>query len=398
MTLARINPVANADKRKRVTILGSTGSIGRNTVDLILANPDKFDVVGLTAGQNIELLAEQAIKLQPRCVAIAESHFYGQLKELLKGTKIEVSAGDEAVLNVASEETDWTMSAIVGAAGLRPTLMAIRQGRTVALANKECIVCGGDFVMSEVVRHKATLLPVDSEHNAVFQVFDAKRRHAIKRIILTASGGPFLRKNRDELRYVTPEQAVAHPNWAMGAKISVDSATMMNKALEVIEAHFLFNIPSEQIDVLIHPQSLIHALVEYVDGSVLSQMGAPDMRTPIAVSLAWPQRMETTGQVMDLTKKINIELEPVDLNRFRSMSIVRHVLKSGGSAPIVFNAANEIAVRAFLNRKIGFLDIEQVVEQSLAQMPQESLNDLAHILDLDKRARVLASGLVQALK
>ena len=398
MTLAGCPALHSVDKKKRVTVLGSTGSIGRNTVDLIMANPDKFEVVGLTAGQNVELLAEQAVKLNARCVAVAEPHFYGQLKELLKGTRIEVSAGDEAVLSVASETTDWTMSAIVGAAGLRPTLTAIRQGKTVALANKECIVCGGDFVMSEVVRHKATLLPVDSEHNAVFQVFDARRRASIRRIVLTASGGPFLRKSRDELLHVTPEQAVAHPNWAMGAKISVDSATMMNKALEVIEAHYLFNLPSEQIDVLIHPQSLIHAMVEYEDGSILSQMGAPDMRTPIAVTLAWPQRMATTGAFLDLGQNINISIEPVDISRFKSMAMVRQVLKAGGAAPIVFNAANEIAVRAFLNRGIGFLDIDRVVEESLSGVPQESLNDLDHILDLDSRARAIAGACVRAIR
>ncbi len=396
--LSNVQPLSSASPKKRVTVLGSTGSIGKSTIDLISANPDKFEVIGLTAGKNADLVAEQARTLNARYVALSDPRAYARLKELLADTNIEIMAGDDAVADIAARPADWVMSAIVGAAGLKPTLAAVRQGRTVALANKECIVCGGDFVMGEVARHKATLLPVDSEHNAVFQVFNEAQREHIDRIILTASGGPFLGKSRDELRNVTPEQAVAHPNWSMGAKISVDSATMMNKALEVIEASYLFSLKSEKIDVSIHPQSIIHAIVEYKDGSMLAQMGAPDMRTPIAVALAWPERMETTGKRLDLTKNINLSLYPVDLDRFKAISLVRQVLKTGGSAPIIFNAANELAVAAFLDRKIRFTDIEDVVERVLEEMPPARPEGLEAILEIDIKARALAGCVLNSLK
>ncbi len=374
---------------KSVSILGSTGSIGRSTVDLLQGGD--FTVRALTANRNVKLLAEQARALKAEYAVIADETLYGELKEALSGTATRVGAGEQAVVEAAGLPADWIMAAIVGAAGVSSTLRAIEQGTTVALANKESLVCAGPFMMEAVRKHGTTLLPVDSEHNAIFQVFN---RDGVKRIILTASGGPFLRKTRAELAGITPEQAVRHPTWAMGAKISVDSATMMNKSLEIIEASYLFNLPSEQIDVLIHPQSMVHSMVEYIDGSILSQMGAPDMRTPIAHTLAWPKRMKTTGETLNLTKNIQLTFEHIDTNRFCAVKTVRDVLKTGGGAPTVFNAANEVAVAAFLGRQLSFAGIEEIVDRTLERAGAARAGSLQDVFDIDADARRIASAVI----
>ena len=290
------------------------------------------------------------------------------------------------------------MAAIVGAAGVLPTLKAIRGGRTVALANKESLVCAGSFMMEAVKKSGAVLLPVDSEHNAVFQVFDAEQRAGIKRIILTASGGPFLRKSRAELDNITPAEAVKHPNWSMGAKISVDSATMMNKSLEIIEASYLFNLKSEEIDVLIHPQSIVHSMVEYIDGSILAQMGAPDMRTPIAHTLAWPERLQTTGNLLDFKNNLNFSFENIDIERFYAVKLARQVLKDGNGMPAVLNAANEVAVEAFLAGRLKFSAIESIAERVLQSIESSPISGIDDIFALDAQARRLAHDAIQVVK
>lgn len=383
---------------RSVTILGSTGSIGKSTVDLLQGHRGKFHVRALTANKNVTLLAQQARALNAELAVVADETLYNDLKSALSGTGIRAAAGAAAVLEAAELPSDWIMAAIVGAAGVEATLRAIRQGSTVALANKEALVCAGPFMMEAVAKSGATLLPVDSEHNAVFQVFDSQHRAGIRRIILTASGGPFLRRSRDSLETVTPAEAIRHPNWAMGAKISVDSATMMNKSLEVIEAAYLFNLPSEQIDVLVHPQSLVHSMVEYIDGSILSQMGAPDMRTPIAHTLAWPARVETTGDKLDLTKNITFVFEPIDIERFYALKLARQALKAGLGYPTALNAANEVAVEAFLAGRLKFSDIEKVSERVLQSIKIKAISDLNGIFALDGEARAIAATAIQALK
>ncbi|HYD19764.1 MAG TPA: 1-deoxy-D-xylulose-5-phosphate reductoisomerase [Patescibacteria group bacterium] len=392
---ADINP---QPQPRSVSILGSTGSIGKSTIDLLMGHREKFRVRALTANKNVALLAEQARALQSEVAVVADEASYLALKAALSGTGIRVAAGSEAVLEAASHPADWVMAAIVGSAGVEATLAAIRQGRTVALANKEALVCAGPFMMDAVAKSGATLLPVDSEHNAVFQVFDPVRREGIRRIILTASGGPFLRRSRESLHDVTPAEAIRHPNWSMGAKISVDSATMMNKSLEIIEASYLFNLPSEQIDVMIHPQSLVHSMVEYIDGSILSQMGAPDMRTPIAHTLAWPARLRTMGDRLDLTQKMSFEFEPIDTERFYAVNIARNALKAGIGYPTVLNAANEVAVDAFLRGVIRFTAIENVSDKVLQTIKIKAISGITDIFSLDAEARAIAAAVIQAVK
>lgn len=396
--MAQAADIRTQAQPRSVTILGSTGSIGKSTVDLLQGHRGKFHVRALTANKNVALLAQQARALNAELAVVADESLYNDLKAALSGTGIRAAAGSAAVLEAAELPSDWIMAAIVGAAGVEATLRAIRQGKTVALANKESLVCAGPFMMEAVAKSGATLLPVDSEHNAVFQVFDHKQREGIRRIILTASGGPFLRRSRESLETVTPAEAIRHPNWAMGAKISVDSATMMNKSLEVIEAAYLFNLPSEQIDVLVHPQSLVHSMVEYIDGSILSQMGAPDMRTPIAHTLAWPERVDTTGEKLDLTKNIIFNFEPIDINRFYALKLAREALKSGLGYPTVLNAANEVAVEAFLTGKLKFGHIEKVSEQALQTIKIKAISTLGDIFSLDAEARTIAATAIQALK
>jgi 1-deoxy-D-xylulose-5-phosphate reductoisomerase len=375
------------DGMKTVSILGSTGSVGRSTVDLLLSQPDRFEVQALTCNANAGLAIEQAKKLNAKRVVAADPKVYHELKEGLTGTGIEAAAGPAALLEAAAMPADWTMAAIVGVAGLAPIMAAIRQGGCVAIANKEPLVAAGPFVLEAARRAGTTLLPVDSEHNAIFQVFDHNHRAGIDKIILTASGGPFLDWPLEKMARATPAQAVAHPNWSMGAKISVDSATMMNKALEIIEAHYLFDMPAERIEVLVHPQSIIHSLVEYKDGSVLVQMGAPDMRTPIAHALAWPERMETTGRKLDLSRPLTLDLRPLDRNWFPAVGMAYNCLKAGPAACVAFNAANEIAVAAFLEKKIGFLQIAEAVGEMLAQAGRETLASLDDVLLCDRAVR-----------
>jgi 1-deoxy-D-xylulose-5-phosphate reductoisomerase len=356
-------------------------------VDLIRRDPARYEVVALTARRNVTALAQMARDVGARLAVVADTGAYGALKEALAGSGIEAAAGPEAMAEAAARPADWVMAAIVGAAGLRPTIEAIRQGAIVALANKECLVCAGDLVMREVARSGTQLLPVDSEHSAVFQVLDPQRRDAIEKIILTASGGPFRTMNLESMSRATPAEAVAHPNWRMGAKISVDSATMMNKGLELIEARHLFDMPSERIEVLVHPQSVVHSLVCYIDGSVLAQLGTPDMRTPIAYALGWPSRIAAPSARLDLARIGNLTFEPPDFARFPSLALARDALRQGGGATTVLNAANEVAVAAFLDERIGFTDICRVVETCLEHAPARSPSTLVEVDEIDQAAR-----------
>lgn len=375
---------------KRITVLGSTGSIGCSTLDLVERNPERFQIEALTANRNVDALIEQARQFKPRIAVIGEDHHYDALKIGLEGTGIEAAAGESALSEAAARPVDLLMAGIVGAAGLAPTLSGIRQGTVVALANKETLVCAGDLVLREVDMHGATLLPVDSEHNAIFQVFDFDQSDRVERIILTASGGPFRTTSRDAMAAMTPEQAVAHPNWSMGAKISVDSATLMNKGLEAIEAYYLFPVSRNQIDIVVHPQSVIHSMVEYIDGSVLAQMGTPDMRTPIAFAMAWPDRMASPSARLDFATIGSLTFEAPDLDRFPALRLAREALEAGQVAPTVLNAANEVAVHGFLERRIGFLDISRIVEETLSNVSNVPLSDLETVIGVDLEARRVA--------
>jgi 1-deoxy-D-xylulose-5-phosphate reductoisomerase len=379
---------------RRVTILGSTGSIGQSTVDLLLRNRDAFAVEGLTANRNAALLAEQARALGARFAAVVEATEYRALKDALAGTGIEVGCGRAALVEAAERPADWVMAGIVGAAGLEPTLAAVRKGRMVAFANKEVLVSAGSLFMREVAAHRATLLPVDSEHNAIWQCFDFTRVDGIEKITLTCSGGPFREHSYERMRNVTPAEAVAHPTWRMGAKISVDSATLMNKGLELIEAHHLFQLPDERIDIVVHPQSIIHGLVTYCDGSVLAHLGSPDMRTPIAYALGWPGRAAAPTKRLDLAEVGRLTFEAPDDRRFPALRLAREALRRGGGSPTVLNAANETAVHAFLEGRIGFLDIAATVERTLERIPAANLDSLEDVYNLDRTARDLAAELV----
>ena len=372
---------------RHVTVLGSTGSIGRNTLDLIVGRRADYQVEALTAQNNVELLAAQARETGAKVAVIGDPNRYGELKTALSGSAVEAAAGSSALVEAAQRPSDWVMAGIVGAAGLEPTLAAVRRGAVVALANKECLVCAGDLMLREVEASGATLLPVDSEHNAIFQVFDFERPESVDRIILTASGGPFLHHDVTAMAQVTPAQALAHPNWDMGAKISIDSATMMNKGLELIEAAHLFPVDSEQIEILIHPQSVVHSLVGYVDGSVLAQLGAPDMRTPIAYTLAWPKRMAAPSEPLDLARIAKLTFEAPDPMRFPALRLARDALNEGGGAPIILNAVNEVAVAAFLAEKIGFLEIAGIVENTLQSMEIGAVGSLDDVAAIDREAR-----------
>lgn len=392
------NPAATAaGEVKSVTILGSTGSVGCSTLDLIGRDRARFDLVALTAHRNVGTLVEQAREFRPRFAVVADPACYAELKSGLSGTGIEVAAGPEALVDAAALPADWVMAGIVGVAGLAPTLAAVKRGACVALANKECLVSAGPLFLEEVKRSGATLLPVDSEHSAIFQVLDADRLEAVERIVLTASGGPFRSWSVEEMAKATPAQAVAHPRWDMGAKISVDSATLMNKGLELIEAHYLFPVGEERLDVVIHPESIIHSMVAYIDGSVLAQLGMPDMRTPIAYALGWPRRMATPSARLDLAQIGQLTFEAPDLKRFPALTLARDALRVGGGAPTVLNAANEVAVAAFLAGRIGFPAIVAVTSAVLGQSMAlgERPADLAEVYELDRIARIRAEEMVQ---
>ncbi len=355
---------ATTQDRRRVSVLGATGSVGLNTLDLISRNPDLYAVVALTANCNAKKLAQEAIAHGAEVAVVAEPARYQELKAALAGTGIEAAAGAQAVIEAAGRPADWVMAAIAGAAGLEPTLAAVRQGAHVALANKECLVSAGGVFMKAVKEAGTALLPVDSEHSAAFQAID-RSSEGIERIVLTASGGPFRSWSREQMAKATPANALKHPNWSMGPKITIDSATLMNKGLELIEAYHLFPVGIDQLAVIIHPQSIVHCLVEYTDGSVLAQLSCPDMRTPIAYSLAWPKRMRSPTERLDLVKLGALSFEPPDEARFPALKLARDALRAGGCAPAVLNAANEIAVEAFLAGRIGFLAIAELVEASL---------------------------------
>lgn len=382
---------------RRVTILGATGSIGRSTVDLVRRHPGAFQIEALTAQDNVAELARTARLLNARCAVIGNPERYEALQSALAGSGIEVAAGPAAIVEAAQRPADMVVAAIVGAAGLEPSLAAVRCGTTLALANKETLVCAGTLMMAEIKRHGATILPVDSEHSAIFQVIDLKRLETVSRIILTASGGPFRQFSKEQLAAVTPDQAVAHPNWSMGAKVSVDSATMMNKGLELIEAYHLFGLPESQIDVLVHPQSIIHSLVEHCDGSVLAQLGTPDMRTPIACALAWPSRMPAPVEPLDLAQIGQLTFEAPDAERFPALRLAREALQSGGAAPTILNAANEVAVEAFLAGRLAFLQVPGVVESVLARTGAQDVTALEDIIHVDREARAAAAAEVTRL-
>lgn len=377
-------------QRRRVTLLGATGSIGQSTLDLIERNEGAFEVEALTANTSVETLARAARKVRAKLAVVAAADSYQALKEALAGSGIEAAAGPEAVVQAAERPAEVVVAAIVGAAGLAPTLAAVRRGATVVLANKESLVCAGPLMIAAVEEGGAQLLPADSEHNAIFQVFEQEQRHAIERIILTASGGPFRSFSSAAMEQVTPAQAIAHPNWEMGAKISVDSATMMNKGLELIEAHYLFDLPEEKIEILVHPQSVIHSMVGYSDGSVLAQLGVPDMRTPLAYCLSWPRRMAAPVQRLDLASLGKLTFEPPDEKRFPALRLARAALRAGGSSPTVLNAANEVAVEAFLSGRISFPRIAAIAEEVLEQSSKEPLRNLEQLFALDAEARRLA--------
>jgi 1-deoxy-D-xylulose-5-phosphate reductoisomerase len=378
--------------RRKISILGATGSVGTSTLDLVERHADRFEVHALTAARNVEALAEAARRTGARLAVIDDGAKLSELEERLKGSDCRAATGRDALAEAAAGEAELVMAAIVGCAGLEPVMAAVDAGRTVALANKEALVTAGDLMMAAARRSGATILPVDSEHNAIFQCLADNRSCDVSKLILTASGGPFRSRSRQEMAEVTPAQAVAHPNWSMGAKISVDSATMMNKGLELIEAHHLFGLPSERIDILVHPQSIIHSMVEYVDGSVLAQLGSPDMRIPIAFALAYPERIETAAEQLDLLKAGTLTFEAPDMERFPALRLARESLAAGPAMPVVLNAANEEAVAAFLKGRIGFLEIAETVEAVMARTAASPPRSIADIIDIDRESRALAQN------
>lgn len=392
-------------KIQRICVLGSTGSIGVSTLDVVARHPDRYQVFALTAHTQVEKLAAQCAQFKPEVAVVGSAGAAAQLQGLLREKKLstEVLYGPRALCDVASaNRCDIVMAAIVGAAGLPSSLAAARAGKKVLLANKEALVMSGQLFIDAVRENAAVLLPIDSEHNAIFQCLPQQYKrdpqaHGIHKIILTASGGPFLNRDISSLEDVTPDQAVAHPNWVMGRKISVDSATMMNKGLEVIEAHWLFGAPVEQIEVLIHPQSVIHSMVSYQDGSVMAQLGNPDMRTPIAYGLAYPERIDSGVAPLDLNKIMQLNFQEPDFKRFPCLELAYSALRIGQSAPTILNASNEIAVQAFLDGKIGFRMIAQIIARAMDRVAISDVNDLDSILECDQQTRVITAALISAI-
>ena len=381
--------------RRTIAILGATGSVGTSTLDLVERSPEQFEVIALTAAKNVAALANAARRTSARLAVIDDAALLPELEQRLAGSCCRAATGRAALNEAAAGEAEWVMAAIVGCAGLEPVIAAVEAGRTVALANKEALVTAGSLMTDAARRSGATILPVDSEHNAIFQSLAGSRLEDVARIILTASGGPFRNRSLAEMAAMTPAQAVAHPNWSMGAKISVDSATMMNKGLELIEAHHLFGLPSERIDILVHPQSVIHSMVEYIDGSTIAQLGSPDMRIPIAHTLAYPARMATPAAPLDLVKTGKLEFEAPDPTRFPALRLARQALEAGGGEAIVLNAANEIAVAAFLAGRIGFLDIVPLVERTIERVAASAPRSIADVLDIDRAARDSVERMMQ---
>jgi len=355
--------------KKKIAILGSTGSIGTQTLEVIAAYPDFFEVESLTAHSNVDLLAQQAIRYQPNTVVIGNKEHYGRLKEMLAKQPIKVFAGNDAIAQAASmPSVDLVVSAMVGFSGLIPTIEAIKAGKHIALANKETLVVAGELIIKLAVKYDVGIFPIDSEHSAIYQCLQGEQCNPIEKIILTASGGPFRTKTAEELEHVTIDEALQHPSWNMGAKITIDSATLMNKGLEVIEAYWLFNVPAENIEVLIHPQSVIHSMVQFTDGSVKAQLGVPDMKVPIMYAISHPFRFKTDYQRLDFSKYVSLTFEKPDIQRFPALGLACQALKDGGNRPCVMNAANEAAVEAFLNGRIGFTDIPRWIEQAMQKI------------------------------
>lgn len=381
-----------------ITILGSTGSIGCSTLDLVSRNPGSYNIIALTAQSNVARLAEQAVKLEAGLAVIGDAELYEDLKSAVSGSPVEAAAGPSALIEAAAHPADWTMAAIMGSAGLEPTLEAVKRGANLALANKECLVTAGEIFMAEVARSGTCLLPVDSEHSAGFQAISSEATDSIEKITLTASGGPFREWPAEKIAKATPEDALRHPTWSMGKKLTIDSATLMNKGLELIEAYYLFPVGTQQLDVVIHPQSIIHCLVEYTDGSVIAQLSEPDMRTPIAYSLSWPQRMWAPTRRLDLATVGTLTFESPDLERFPALRLAREALEAHNGLTTVLNAANEVAVDSFLARRIGLPGIPELVAETMSAAAGEgfvkpqSLND---VLELDRRARDLARRILQ---
>ena len=382
---------------KKIAVLGSTGSIGVSTLEIVKAFPEHYQVVALTAGNNIDLLLKQIKRFRPRIVSVVSESDAQKLSQQLKGVDVEICCGVEGMIRCAIvPDTDMVVAAVVGAAGLVPTMAAIKSGKDVALANKETLVTAGSLIMAEVERQKINLIPVDSEHSAIFQSMAGHRREDVRRLLLTASGGPFREYDLTQFKTITPAEALAHPNWDMGRKISIDSATMMNKGLEVIEARWLFDFPATMIDVHIHPESIIHSLVEYRDGAVMAQLGVPDMKTPIAYALSWPERLPLAQQPLDLCNVGQLSFSEPDTEKFPCLRLAYAALAMGGTVPAVMNAANEVAVEAFLNNQLSFLGISQVIEKAMCQHQGEDLITVEQALHADlwgrHKARELISG------
>ncbi len=373
--------------KRRISILGATGSVGTSTLDLVERHPDRFEVVALTAATNAIALAECARRTGAKLAVIADEARLSDLREALAGTDCVAATGAEAMLEAAAGDAEWVMAAIVGCAGLEPVMAAVGAGRTVALANKEALVTAGSLMTDAAKRTGATILPVDSEHNAIFQCLAGNSGDGVAKLVLTASGGPFRSWAKADMDDARPEQALKHPNWSMGAKISIDSATMMNKGLELIEAHHLFGLPSDRIDILVHPQSVIHSMVEYVDGSTIAQLGSPDMRIPIAHCLAYPDRIETRAEPLDLIKIGSLTFEAPDAERFPSLRLARAALESGQGEAIVLNAANELAVAAFLERRISFGSIASTVERAIDRADARAPASIADVIAIDRSVR-----------
>jgi 1-deoxy-D-xylulose-5-phosphate reductoisomerase len=395
---AETSRMRHSNGERSVTLLGATGSIGASTIDLLKRQPGRYRVEAVTANTSAAALAALAREVGARFAAVGDPSAYDELKDALSGSGIEAGAGEGALVEAAQRPAEWVIGAITGSAGLRPTLAAAERGAIVALANKETLVCAGGLFMRRAAAAKATVLPVDSEHNALFQSMSGSRREDVRRVILTASGGPFRTASAQAIRSATVEQALKHPNWSMGAKVTIDSATLMNKGLEVIEAHHLFALPSHQIDVLVHPQSIIHSLVEFRDGSLIAQLGSPDMRIPIAYCLAWPERIDGPAPRLDLTKHSTLTFEAPDDARFPALALARRALELGGGAPTVLNAANEVAVAEFLGRRLGFGGIcalvEAVLEAALSRNWTAEPESIEEALSVDHNSRLLARDLL----
>ncbi len=383
-------------EKKNLAVLGSTGSVGTQTLEVVACFPDRFEISVLTAGRNADLLIQQAIKFQPKLVVLSDEQAYKQVKEALAGTGIEVAYGEEALIDaVQLEEIDIVLTAIVGSVGLKPTIAAIKKGKDIALANKETLVVAGELIKNLVEEYKVRLLPVDSEHSAIFQCLPGEESNPIEKIVLTASGGPFRGKSREELEHVTKAQALKHPNWSMGAKITIDSASLMNKGLEVIEAKWLFDLEAEQVDVVIHPQSIVHSLVQFQDGSMKAQMGLPDMKLPIQYALTYPDRIQNNFERFNFANYPSLTFETPDMKTFRNLELAYQALREGGNRPCVLNAANEVVVAAFLNDEVSFLGMSDIIEETMCQVDQKENLLFEDYLHYDEESRRVARSLIE---